>query len=54
MVMTWETDEIEPGLVEITCQDAWGATLAAEFEEAQLQGTDEAALQLRVYITGLL
>ena len=23
-------------------QDAWGATLAAEFEEAQLQGTDEA------------
>jgi hypothetical protein len=24
------------------CQDAWGVTLAAEFEEAQLQGTDEA------------
>ena len=31
-------------LVEIAflCQDAWGVTLAAEFEEAQLQGTDEA------------
>ena len=37
-------DEPLTSLVEIAflCQDAWGVTLAAEFEEAQLQGTDEA------------
>lgn len=28
-------------LNEDSAEDAWGATLAAEFEEAQLQGTDE-------------